>query len=137
MRTHVINFQERFASAVAAGTKRQTICRQRKVPILDGDLLNLGMWIGVPRRKGSRRTHIATGLVIYVRPLSIHHDMISGLNKFNRNAMARADGFMGWPEMRDWFASRYGLPFVGMLIRWELWQMPSGDLTPETEIEER
>jgi hypothetical protein len=31
---------------------------------------------------------------------------------------ARADGFTGWPEMRDWFTAEHGLPFDGVVLYW-------------------
>jgi protein gp37 len=34
------------------------------------------------------------------------------------NALAVADGFSCWEEMRDWFLATHGLPFTGQLIHW-------------------
>ena len=33
--------------------------------------------------------------------------------------IARADGFDKWGELADWFEKTHGLPFQGLLIRWE------------------
>jgi hypothetical protein len=36
----------------------------------------------------------------------------------NAEAVAKADGFASWADMRAWFSDVHGLPFHGQLIGW-------------------
>ena len=113
-----LNYQGRFAPKVESGEKRQTIRRVWKRPIKPSDTLyhHTGM-----RTKRCRRLRVETCLD--VRPITLHvgHYVLTtgeygGVDTLDR--FAREDGFDLWPEMREWFDKRYGLPFEGVLITW-------------------
>lgn len=121
-----LNFQQRFADAVASGQKRQTIRAPRKRPILPGDRLHL--FTGM-RRPGCRK--LGVGVVLRVRPITIGLGFAcdeirvgSGgepfLSVVDRAVLARDDGFSCCSELVDWFRDTHGLPFTGSLIEWEL-----------------
>ena len=40
---------------------------------------------------------------------------------------ARKDGFRDFSQMREWFKSRYGLPFEGVVIYWHLVREEGGE----------
>ncbi len=113
-----LNFQERFADPVETNAKRQTIRRVWKRPIKPGDTLYLyrGM-----RTKRCRRLRVETCLDVQPIMLHVGHHVLmtgeyGGVDTLDR--FARKDGFDSWPEMRDWFKKKYGLPFEGVLITW-------------------
>jgi hypothetical protein len=115
-----LNFQERFAEAVTSGEKRQTIRRVRKRPIKVGD--ELFFYTGqhnqcryLTRRLCRRVSPIQiTDAGIYiVRNALEAYPSVAGAG-----GIAQKDGFRDWPEMREWFRARYGLPFHGVLIEW-------------------
>lgn len=109
-----INFQPRFASLISAGKKRQTIRRQRKNPIKEGDTLYL--FTGLRTNKCHKiKTVTCIGVdtvVINDAALDISRDVGS------KEKFARADGFKNYAEMKEWFREKYGLPFIGTVIRW-------------------
>ena len=114
-----INFQERFADLVEDHEKRQTIRPERKRPIVLSDILYL--YTGM-RTKRCRK--LRTAVCLGTRTITITMDAVIfeecywwGLGRFV-GALANADGFDSWSEMRDWFDKRYGLPFEGVLITW-------------------
>lgn len=53
---------------------------------------------------------------VHTQGLQIAHTYLT--DGAGLDAFARADGFAGWAEMRDWFDRRYGLPFAGECIEW-------------------
>lgn len=118
-----INFQERFASKVASGEKRQTIRRVWKRPIKVDDTLYLYRGMRT-KRCGKLRTVICSDY----RPITIDEHSMSLLTDIGTLEIwaeggplewfAHKDGFDSWAEMRDWFDERYGLPFEGILITW-------------------
>ena len=118
----LIHFQQRFADAVAAGTKRQTIRKERKRPIKRGDKLILGTWEAVPYRSKVRRL----GEAVCTRVDSITIGNFSGRIDINghriewieRYLLALADGFGSPEEMMRWFEEQHGLPFAGVIIGW-------------------
>lgn len=118
----VTMFQTRFGVRVELGLKKQTIRLKRKVPVRVGDTIDCREWMGRPRRSKQRKLWIAT--VTSVRSITINTvggyvTMRSGEKvKIRRENFARADGFLDWYDMREWFLERYGLPFSGVLISW-------------------
>lgn len=121
----LIHFQERFASAVASGAKRQTIRKERKRPIEPGDRLILGTWEGKPYRSKVRRLREAE--CSQVEPVRIGYGrycdeaiIVSGrhLTSDECDEFAEADGFTCLSVMLAWFGKTHGLPFRGVLIQW-------------------
>lgn len=117
-----INYQERFAPKVESGEKRQTIRPKRKREIKPGDTLY--HYTGM-RTKQCRK--LRTDVCLECRPITIDKSSMSILQDGTLhvfpvgtflNWFAWRDGFNKWPEMRDWFKKRYGLPFEGVLITW-------------------
>ena len=112
-----LNFCNRFAPMVDAGTKRQTIRRERKRPIRIGDRLFLyqGMRTKACRKIGeavcSGVQRIRVGLVLTILDGE-------GLSYNAELELAVADGFECVEDFRAWFERRYGLPFDGVVIHW-------------------
>lgn len=42
------------------------------------------------------------------------------LGSYEAEEMAKADGFKNWAAMEYWFQKTHGLPFEGLLIRWDI-----------------
>lgn len=124
----LLGFHARFAPLVESGQKRQTIRAYRK----DGRDPKVGdrlyLWTGL-RQPGARKLGEAACLrveeiVIDERGASIGRcdGMRSGgvrLRGVAADRFARADGFASWDGLVAWFRSTHGLPFRGLLIRWE------------------
>ena len=112
------NFQEQFASDVTAGRKTQTIRALRKNGhATPGQPLQL--YCGL-RHRGARKLRIdpiCTG----VTPCAISEAGVTldGKPVDNLDAFARLDGFADFAEMRAWFQEQHGLPFVGVLVKWQ------------------
>lgn len=126
-------FQPRFAEAVRAGTKRQTI---RPVPgrlPMVGDTISLRMWTGKPYR--SKQALLRTEVIQSVKICCITREgiarqapdgcllQIAGVriiceNGSEADRFARDDGFKDFEEMRSWFERQHGLPFDGLIISW-------------------
>lgn len=115
-----INFERRFTEAVAAGEKRQTIRHPRKSrPIVAGDTLQL--YTGL-RTKAARKLADAACVEVAEVIIDSHVMRLRGqtLNAHECERFARADGFENYRALRDWFDGKYGLPFHGVAIRWEI-----------------
>jgi len=131
-----LNFQARFAAAVASGDKRQTIRAYRKDgrDPKPGDTLHLyaGMRtkacrkLGEVRCKSAKRLRIERFTNNAVPMVEVYRedgspewatDFFGDPFQAERR-FARRDGFKNWPEMWQWFERVYGLPFEGLLIRW-------------------
>lgn len=115
-------FQHQFADAVASGAKRQTIRPPRKRPIKVGDAISLRKWEGAAYR--SRQVELAKGTCSEVAEIEIAPGYIKINGEFLGSAgkyapFAWADGFSGITEMVKWFEETHGLPFRGVLIKWE------------------
>lgn len=116
-------FQQRFASLVESGAKRQTIRRTNK-GARSGDMAYLRM--GAPSRK------LGEGTITDVLPIEIGRHACgepyaivtwldgkpTHLAHLDLDALARDDGFANGEEMAAWFADQYGLPFAGYLHMW-------------------
>ena len=144
-----LNFQKRFAPKVESGDKLQTIRAYRK----DGRDPKVGQWLyffAGQRTKKCRRLGKAIctsvqpvvldawptivdgpddGDVHGERPLhprfNIGLDWIVSLRRCN--SLARRDGFADADEMCAFFAKTHGLPFGGLLIRWDKLEASNGD----------
>lgn len=121
----VLMFRKRYVTPILAGTKRQTIRPARKRPLQDGVVLSLRHWYAKAYR--SPQVEFATVLCTGSVPIEIAaHGVRFGLAPWCDNLaaldeFARGDGFGNWKEMKEVFESPlgYGLPFQGVLIRWE------------------
>jgi hypothetical protein len=130
------NFQSRFAAAVEAGRKAQTIRAPRK----DGRVpqpgqtayLYTGMRSSACRKLGEGRIIEAKNILIdedgaFISDVSLplcdalaNDGAYKVLTEGKRDVFAQADGFTDWQEMVSWFRATHGLPFVGHLIMWDL-----------------
>jgi hypothetical protein len=111
---------ERFVSLVERGYKRQTIRRKRRVnQIKVGDMLILSTGIRTPRYREIKRV-----VCVSVEPIAVYQSCvhINGERYHAKHlktvALAIEDGFKDYPDMVDFFANLYSLPFKGVLIRW-------------------
>lgn len=115
-----LNFQKRFAPAVKAGFKNQTIRSKRKNPIKEDDTLYL--YTGM-RTKNCEKLKEVTCKTIFDFKISIDGKCVSIgpfmiREKSELNNEATLDGFVDWAEMVKWFSDTHGLPFEGDLILW-------------------
>jgi hypothetical protein len=122
MATFLINFKPQFADAVQAGTKLQTIRGHRKdgKRIQRGDTLKL--YTGLRTRATRLLREAPCELALSIR-IDLQYDevVIDGtkLDFEQRRDFARADGFTGWPQMRQWFRDEYQVhEFDGYLVKW-------------------
>lgn len=114
------NFSARFAQLVETGRKRQTIRAER----IDGRVPKAGDAVALytgQRTKGCRllkRSRITSveRITIDGNEVRIDGRYLYGLERHN---LAVADGFTGWPDMRDWFMQNHGPDFWGWLIKFE------------------
>ncbi len=118
----VVMFQARFAPLVVDGTKTQTIRPERKRPIKAGDLLSLRRWTDKAYRSPQIELARARCIIVDRVEVGMLTIFVGGilLRRRERDAFARADGFSSGMELSDWFENTHGLPFAGVLIRWEL-----------------
>lgn len=110
------NFQARFADAVERGKKRQTIRRKRaNGHARPGDAVQLytGMRTRACRKLADAVCEVSTYCAIREEGVTLGNHPRVDLDDF-----ARADGFDGFDDMKSWFRERYGLPFIGHLVRW-------------------
>lgn len=129
--TFIRLFQPRFASMVRSGEKCQTIRPTPKRRPQAGDILDAREWSGLPYR--SKQIKIGRYAIKSVEDIVIDADERDSVEvgtlvasqwsgPFKRvedlDAFARADGFKDFEEMRNWFVSTHGLPFIGILIQW-------------------
>ena len=114
-----LNFKKQFAPKVRSGEKRQTIRARRRdgCDPKPGDKLYLytGMRTKVCERLAV--TECATS-----QPVVIGKDFLSiddvELFSYEREVVAKNDGFATFHEMAAWFDDIHGLPFAGLMIRW-------------------
>jgi hypothetical protein len=121
----VILFMPRFEAPILAGTKRQTIRRERKRPISPGDELSLRRWAGMPYR--SPQIILGRAECVAVKEVDIWSDgnfllvNVGGFELSQRKveAFARDDGFEDAADMHQHWANHNGFPFRGVVIQWE------------------
>ena len=113
-----INFKKQFADFVESGVKTQTIRKIRKRPIRIGDTLQL--YTGM-RTKKCRK--LRTAVAIDVKTIVIDQNTVivdgNQIDFDELEKLAIADGFHSICEFKGFFNSRYGIPFVGQLIKWK------------------
>ena len=118
----VKTFEPRFVDAIRNGEKTQTIRPVPKRKISPGDFLSLRRWSGRPYF--SKMDHIGQAVVTAVYDIEISEDagiaIDRGAINIEYNDFARQEGFRNWADMLEFFDDHYGLPFRGVLIRWEL-----------------
>ena len=114
------NFQQQFATDVAALLKRQTI----RAPGKDnghakkGDRLQL--YTGM-RTKNCRKLVDPDPICIASEPITL---TVAGITYpengkcMTPGIVAKRDGFPSYEAMLEWFQKTHGLPFNGQLIRW-------------------
>lgn len=115
-----INFMKRYAAAIEAGTKTQTIRKPRKdgrAHCQAGDTVSL--YTGM-RTRSCRKLKDVTcletaQLVITEAPEQI---FVNGSRVTDEAAFVKADGFNSIADFYDFFAGAHGLPFHGTLITW-------------------
>lgn len=113
------NFSSEFAPLVGSGEKTQTIRKRRKRPIQVGDTLYL--YTGM-RTKQCRKLGEATCTAVETIKIYPTQQIILGkqiLRFSGRWKLAKADGFTGLRDFYAFFRDHYGLPFTGILIKWE------------------
>jgi len=115
------NFQTDFAPDILSGRKLSTIRPNgKRRHAVAGDELQL--FVGM--RTSSCRLLLRVPC-LWSQKISIHHIAVireSGATNsmWQLEELARIEGFASWPEMRDWFDRRYGLPVLNFTqIRWE------------------
>lgn len=115
----LLNFKKQFANAVESGIKRQTIRTPRKHEIKTGDTLYLYTGLRTSSTRKLRTAKCSSVQIIRIAPdgISFSGDEICELSKMDK--FAQADGFNNYSEMLAWFEEQHGLPFVGILIKWE------------------
>ena len=122
------NFQSQFAEAVARGDKCQTIrANGKRRHASPGERLQL--YTGM-RTKACRK--LVTPDPVCVSTLRV--ELVSSnvarfscfleidrvrLSQEQEDAFAQADGFSSFYDMVEWFKKTHGLPFEGVLIRWQ------------------
>ena len=121
------NFKPQFAPLVESGQKRQTIRQSDK-----GAARGATAYLYTGQRTAHCRK-IGEGMITDVLPIEIGRHACSEpyasiterdgrrthLVHKNLDALARDDGFANGKEMAEWFATQYGLPFIGYLHLWE------------------
>ena len=117
-----LNFQKQFADAVESGEKCQTIRAFRK----DGRdpkpgqtlYLYTGMRTKVCRKLREVECSISSPIRICEDGITFEGHTVPWLSGA-ASSVAKADGFVAAHLMREWFEKTHGLPFEGLLIRWE------------------
>ena len=136
-----LNFQKQFAEAVESGKKRQTIRKYRedgRDPKV-GDTLYLytGMRTKQCRKLGEVECTDVQCIEVLDTTPPWHWDddcmYIDGgscgtfvVCPEDAELTARDDGFESWLAMHTWFKKTHGLPFEGLLIRWDVQEQPKG-----------
>ncbi len=99
------------------GSKHQTIRAHRK----DGQQPKVGdnlQLYTAMRTKKCRLLRVATCLKvvdIYINDGGVF--LANGVG-FDREQIAKDDGFDNWREMHAFFTKEHGLPFEGILVKW-------------------
>lgn len=129
-RRFVFMFQSQFAELVTTGLKRQTIRAPRDRRPTVGDLIDCRAWTGAPYR--SKQRHLCRGRITKVADCLIFRNGVALesalvedygfelLDSIRLHGFAQADGFKDIASMNAWFSETHGLPFGGMLVRWEV-----------------
>ena len=116
----MLNFQARFADAVASGAKTQTIRATLRAKVGDTLYLYTGARTKACRKLGEGVCTAVWRAVIQTGSVLVEYDGGLFLTGCNLDPFAIADGFANFSEMREWFSKQHGLPFTGYLYTWEL-----------------
>ena len=116
------SFKQQFREPIVAGTKRQTIRKDRKRHARQGEELQL--YTGMRTRQCAL---IGRAVCIAAAPIHIHVEdgcafcEHPGIIPETMDAFAQADGFTDWPAMRAfWRHEHPDKPvFSGVIIRWK------------------
>lgn len=122
----LLSYQGRFADLVESGEKLQTIRAFRK----DGQDPKVGdrlyHWTGP---YDHRRRRIGISICSNIQRITFHSDgELTAYGDFHEFygpwpscelKFARADGFESWNDLWAYFEKAEGLPFRGLLIRWD------------------
>ena len=114
-------FKPQFAALVASGKKKQTVRPwPKKLPRV-GDNISLRYWTGLPYR--SKQEIAGTSIILSVEPVTLEADSVSIdgrlLSPWQLDTFARLDGFADFAALVAWFTGEHGLPFTGILIKWQ------------------
>ena len=133
---HVRMFKPQFALLVEAGAKRQTVRpTPQRMPMV-GDKISLRTWTGKPYRSKQRVLREATISEVAMVDITETGIAVNSV-AVPCDDFARADGFMDFFDLRDWFKATHGLPFEGVVIKWnnsgtQRPGSPDGSLATET-----
>lgn len=133
MKTFIRLFKPQFSPLVEAGTKCQTVRPTPKRMPKPGDRISLRVWTGKPRR--SKQRVLRESEISAVEKITIcdtGRELLVGvgnksLTPEELNAFAALDGFKNGIEMFNWFEATHGLPFEGVVIKWN---RPKRKVTP-------
>lgn len=117
----ILNFKKQFAPAVESWEKRQTIRAKRKDGRDPKTGQTLYLYTGL-RTKVCRK--LGEAICKEVVPTTIENDLYTilgteSLDTPDELALAKADGFDNLSNFYDFFDRTHGLPFHGLLIRWD------------------
>lgn len=125
MKRHVRMFQPQFTALVQDDTKCQTVRPTPKRMPLPGDRISLRCWTGKPYRSKQRVLRESTiSAADKITICDTGRELLVGIGNKSLtpeelNAFAAADGFEDAIAMFDWFETTHGLPFEGIVIKWE------------------
>jgi hypothetical protein len=114
---HVRMFKPQFAPLVESGVKCQTVRPTPKRMPKPGDLISLRTWTGKPYR--SKQRILRESVISEVKQCTVRASsvIVDGIEQ-PPETFATADGFASFYEMADWFFQEHGLPFDGVVIKW-------------------
>lgn len=119
-------FKPQFAPLVRLGQKHQTVRPIPKRMPKVGDPISCREWIGKPYR--SKQRILCESVIVWVAQVTIDLAPTMGcfiwvnsvmLGLVDASRFANADGFESLKAMGEWFTKEHGLPFSGILIKWE------------------
>lgn len=124
----VISFDGAFAALVESGAITQTIRKPRTCPVTTGDKLVFCTGFRTDAFKRLGRGFVTEVKAIDLKAFIKNNKPMPGtitmrLNGFKlapaeAGELARLSGFGSLPELVDYIHNCYGLPFSGVLIRW-------------------
>lgn len=111
-------FKPQFAALVESGAKTQTVRPTPERMPQSGDRISLRCWTGAAYR--SKQRVLREAVIVGVDHCEITETGVI-VNSYAEpcDDFARADGFRDFFELADWFRKTHGLPFEGVLIRWQ------------------
>lgn len=125
MTQHVRMFNPQFAPLVESGSKCQTVRPMPKRMPNPGDRISLREWTGKPYRSKQRILLESTIThVLRVRLEDTGREVLMSigdrlLTPEKIGEFANAYGFKGACDFVNWFERVHGLPFEGIVIKWE------------------